>query len=121
MPEASPKFFIYDTADQLKMHLSKNPRPYWKNTKFLIDNFHLSGRIKRATTNSFCKSKEDFPELHPDTNTSIGEQCNRRLRFVNRITNFSRSENAYFFLYFFLCYRNFKKKTHHKKTSQFPV
>ena len=57
LPEAPPKYFIYDTADQLKMHLNKNPRPYWIHTKFLIDNFHLSGRIKRATTNSFCKSK----------------------------------------------------------------
>jgi hypothetical protein len=100
-----PDVVVYDFACALAPYCTLREHEFFKNTKFLIDEFHAQGHTKCSKA-CFLSNYRGYDLDIKAINTSAAECGNAGLLRVRKSMSFMRQDHAIIFVYVFLAIWN---------------
>lgn len=115
---SAPKVVIYDFACALAPYCMLRESKFFKNTKFLIDDFHAMGHTKCSKA-CFLSNYTGYDLDIEGINSSAAECGNSGLRRIRKSMSYMRQDHAIIFVYVFLALWNRNQHLHNEKLRRY--
>jgi hypothetical protein len=93
--EKAPEVIVYDRACELMHYCHRREWEFFKNTTFLIDEFHTYGHTKCTKCHAMRSFKQSRTRLFLFKNCSISESCNLGLKKIRTSCYFCAAPTAF--------------------------
>ena len=98
-----PTVIVYDDACHLQLYCVKREPALFKDTKFIIDNFHASGHTCTKGYHMVTYSRDKRINT---LNSNLVEQANKQFRYLTSQIACMQSDNAIMHLAVFVAHHN---------------